>query len=278
MVVIESAGITDVGRKRANNEDALFFDDKMKLYLVADGMGGHQAGEIASHLVVETIIDYMKNNQALENDLISYDKTLSQEANRLLSGIILSNRKVYEASQSNDSYRGMGSTVSALYVSNDTIITANVGDSPIYLIHNGSINLLSVPHTMVAEQASLFPKGSEKLGDEYKHILTRAIGIEKNVQADICEMQYYQGDIIVIGSDGLSDKVTPEEIMDIVNNEEPDKACTSLVNIANERGGDDNITSVIVKIKKVLNKKQGIKGLLSNLTKTFTKTNDPSSD
>jgi protein phosphatase len=271
MVVIESAGITDVGRKRANNEDALFLDDKMKLYLVADGMGGHQAGEIASHLVVETIIDYMNNYCTRESDLINHDKTLSLEANLLLSGISLSNRKVYEASQSNENYRGMGSTISALYFSNDTLITANVGDSPIYLIHNGSINLLSVPHTMVAEQASLFPKGSAKLGDEYKHILTRAIGIEKNVNADICEMQYYQGDIIVISSDGLSDKVKPEEIMEIVNNDEPDKACMSLVNMANERGGDDNITSIVVKIKKVLNKNKRMKGLFSKLTSAFIK-------
>lgn len=273
MVVIESAGITDIGRKRTNNEDALFFDDTLKLYIVADGMGGHQAGEIASHLVVETITDYMKNRFTREDDFINYDKTLSIEANRLLSGIILSNRKVYEASQNNESYRGMGSTVSALYFSKDTLITANVGDSPIYLIHNGSINLLSVPHTMVAEQASLFPKGSATLGEEFRHILTRAIGIENNVNADICEMQYYEGDIIVIGSDGLSDKLKPEEIMEIVKNESPNKACTSLVSMANDRGGDDNITSIVVKIKKVLNKKMGIKGFFSKLTNALSRTN-----
>jgi protein phosphatase len=273
MVVIESAGITDVGKKRTNNEDALFFDDKMKLYLVADGMGGHQAGEIASHLVVETIIDYMKNSSTSKNDFISYDKTLSLEANQLLSGIILSNQKVFEASQNNAHYRGMGSTISALYFSNDTLITANVGDSPIYLIHNGTINLLSVPHTMVAEQASLFPKGGATLGDEYKHILTRAMGVEKNVNADLCEMQYYQGDIIVIGSDGLSDKVNPEEIMEIAYREAPEKACASLVKVANDRGGDDNITSIVVKIKKVLNKKSILKGLFSKMANSVIKSN-----
>ncbi len=273
MVVIESAGITDIGRKRTNNEDALFLDDAMKLYLVADGMGGHQAGEIASHLVVETIIDYIKNQYTRKDDFINYDRTISIEANRLITGILLSNRKVYEASQSNTHYRGMGSTISALYFSNDTLITANVGDSPIYLVHNGSINLLSVPHTMVAEQASLFPKATASLGDEFKHILTRAIGIEKNITADICEMPYYQGDIIVIGSDGLSDKLNPDEIMEIVRNESPDKACTALVDMANNRGGDDNITSIVVKIKKVLNKKRRIKGFLSKLTNTFIKTN-----
>lgn len=273
MVVIESAGITDVGKKRSNNEDALFFDDKMKLYLVADGMGGHQAGEVASHLVVETIIDYIKYSSTDEDNFISHDKTLSLEANQLLSSIILSNQKVYEASQNNEHFRGMGSTISALYFSNDTLITANVGDSPIYLIHNGTINLLSVPHTMVAEQASLFPKSAAKLGNEYKHILTRAIGVEENVNADLCEMQYYQGDIIVIGSDGLSDKVNPEEIMEIAYREVPEKACASLVKMANDRGGDDNITSVVVKIKKVLNKKGMIKGLISKMVDAVMKTN-----
>lgn len=271
MVVVESAGITDIGKKRRNNEDALFFDDTMKLYLVADGMGGHQAGEVASHLVIETISDYMKKSPNKANDFIAYDKTLSVDANRLLSGIILSNRKVFEASQNNDNFRGMGSTVSALYFSKDTLITANVGDSPIYLIHNGSINLLSVPHTMVAEQASLFPKGTAPLGDEFKHILTRAIGIERNVNADICEMQYYQGDIIVISSDGLSDKVKPDEIMEIVKNETPEKACSSLVGMANDRGGDDNITSIVVKIKTVSNNKKGIKGFFSRMANAFSR-------
>jgi protein phosphatase len=141
MILIESAGITDRGRKRQANEDALFLEDSMGLYVVADGMGGHLAGEVASRMVVETIGDYIRSCQEnAENETLIYcNQSLSKEANRLMSGIDLSNRAVHEAARDNKSYRGMGSTVSAVYFTDGTLIAANVGDSPIYLIRDGHI-------------------------------------------------------------------------------------------------------------------------------------------
>ncbi|MBT8366666.1 MAG: protein phosphatase 2C domain-containing protein, partial [Deltaproteobacteria bacterium] len=218
MIVIESAGITDIGKKRQGNEDALFFDDALGLYVVADGMGGHRAGEIASKLVVDTISEYIlqSRNNGDPAEKNNSDKTLSLEANRLLCGIQLSNKVVHNASLENDACRGMGSTVSAVYFANGTLIAANVGDSPIYLIRDGKIKLLSVLHTVLAEQAALNPENAQKLGMEFKHVLTRAMGTEDSVKADIYEIQCFKDDILVISSDGLSDKASPEEIMKLV--------------------------------------------------------------
>ncbi len=255
MIVIESAGITDVGKKRKGNEDALFLDDALGLYVVADGMGGHRAGEIASQLVVKTISEYIlqfkKNGDAGEN--INSDRTLSREANRLLSGIRLSNEVVHEASLDNDACRGMGSTVSAVYFTDGTLIAANVGDSPIYLIRDGKIKLLSVLHTVLAEQAAINPANAEKLGLEFRHVLTRAMGTEESVKADIYEIQCFKDDILVISSDGLSDKASPEEILMLVNLNGLDTACQRLVELANERGGDDNVTTIVLKVKMIKN-------------------------
>ena len=251
MIIVESAGISDVGRKRAGNEDSMFLDDEHKLYVVADGMGGHQAGEVASGLVVDTIRDYMRRFHEEDNveELEDIDETLSKEANRLLSSVHLANLGVNKVSHTKELYRGMGSTVSAAYFIDDTLIIANVGDSPIYLIHNGRIELLSVLHTVVAEQEALDPEGAKNLGREFRHMLTRAMGIQETVEPDICEIPIFKEDMVVLSSDGLSDKVSPEEILDVVKGEKTDRACQKLVNMANERGGDDNVTVIVLKAK-----------------------------
>jgi protein phosphatase len=265
MVAVESAGLTDVGRKRKGNEDAYFLDDELKLYVVADGMGGHQAGEVASDLVVRTIRDYMKRFRSGEEveELEDSDKTLTKAANRLMSGIHLSNRVVHQAARSRMSYQGMGSTVSAVYFTDDTLIAINVGDSPIFLIRNQQFETLSVPHTVLAEQAALNRDGDDRFGKEYGHMLTRAMGIEDSVKADVCELQCFKGDVLVIASDGLSNKVSTEEIQEIATHRRPAKACRELVDLANERGGDDNITVIVLRIKAVHNRGGGIWGWIA---------------
>ena len=253
MIVVESASITDRGKKRKGNEDALAIEDTLGLYVVADGMGGHRAGDIASRLVVETICDYVqKYNDCDDNGQTGdFDATLSLEANRLLGGIRRSNQVVHEAALRNRSYQGMGSTASVVYFSDSTLIAANVGDSPIYLVRDGKIKLLSVPHTLLAEHAAYGPQNTEKLGPRFKHVLTRAVGTEKSVNADIYEIQCFKDDILVISSDGLSDKASPEEILELVDTNEPKTACRKLVNLANDRGGDDNVTVIVLKVKLV---------------------------
>jgi serine/threonine protein phosphatase PrpC len=255
MILTESAGISDVGKKRKGNEDSLFLDDTLGLYVVADGMGGHRAGEIASQLVVKTISEYIQqsknNGDGKKNNILN--KTLSREANQLLTGIQLSNEVVHEASLEDEACRGMGSTVSAVYFSNGTFIVANVGDSPIYLIRDGKIKLISVIHTVLAEQTAIDPANAEKLGMEFRHVLTRAMGTERSVKTDIYEIQCFKNDIIVISSDGLSDKASPNEILKLVNQNGLDTACQQLVKLANDRGGDDNVTTIVLKVKVMKN-------------------------
>ena len=271
MIVIESAGITDRGKKRQANEDALLLEDTLGLYVVADGMGGHLAGEVASKLVVETISHYIKSCKEAEVDEnpIYCDEILSKEANRLLSGIHLSNKVVHEAARGNNSYRGMGSTVAAVYFTDGTFIAANVGDSPIYLIRDGHVKLLSVPHTVLAEQAALNPENAEKLGMEFRHVLTRAMGTEESVRADLYEILCFKDDILVISSDGLSDKASPEEIKQLVDGNGSDAACRRLVDLANDRGGDDNITAIVLKVKMVKNTSMKFKRLFAMAKRIF---------
>lgn len=273
MIVLESAGLTDVGRKRKGNEDSLHLDDVLNLYIVADGMGGHQAGEVASRLVVQTVSDYMKRFSDDEGaeELADSDSDLSKEANRLLSAINLANWSIHQLSMSRDCYRGMGSTVSAVQFADDVLIGVNVGDSPIYLVHGGQIEQISVLHTVLAEQAALDPTGNLQLDSRFSHMLTRAMGIEESVRADICEIPCFKGDVVVIGSDGLTNKVNPEEILKIVTEERPEKACRSLVDLANERGGEDNITAIVVKVKGLNRPGEGIMGLVSQLLGWFAR-------
>ena len=270
---IESAGITDVGRKRKGNEDALYLDDVQRLFVVSDGMGGHQAGEVASALVIETMRDYMQRfiTDDSAEELEDYDATLSKEANRLLASIHLANNGVYQLAQSKEGYRGMGATVSAALFTDDTLIAANVGDSPIYLVHNGSIELLSVTHNVITEQAAIDPEAARTIGKQFRHMLTRAMGIAETVEPDVCEIQFFKGDVIVISSDGLSDKVAPEEILAVVSREAPEPACRQLVDLANERGGDDNTTIIILRVGQEKSRGSGLMGLVARLLTPFKK-------
>jgi PPM family protein phosphatase len=269
MIVVEAAGQTDVGKKRKGNEDTLYLDDDLKIYVVADGMGGHQAGEVASGLVVRTIQDYMqsiRNNDDAE-ELVDIDQRLSKEANRLLSSIHLGNRVVFQKAEDKPGYKGMGSTVSAVFFTDHTAIAANVGDSPIYLIRGDEVSNLSVPHTVIAEQMAINPDAERQLSHKFKHMLTRAMGIERTVEPDTCEIQCFKDDVIVIASDGLTDKVPPEEIRDVVREHPPQGACQSLIDLANHRGGDDNITVIVLKVAQLQEEKGGLLQWIARLFK-----------
>lgn len=259
MVVVESAGMTDVGCKRAGNEDSFFVSDDLKLYVVADGMGGHQAGEVASRVVIETMKSYMERfaDGTEVEELADTDTGLTRESNRMLAAIQLANSSVYSISQSKDACRGMGSTVSAVWFTDDSFVAANVGDSPIYLIQGDSIELLSVPHTVLAEQASMAGDDELRIDEKFRHMLTRGMGVAETVDADICENQCYKGNTFVICSDGLSDKLSPDEILQVVRDETPDQACRRLIDMAKERGGEDNITVIVVRVKKMKRASRG---------------------
>jgi protein phosphatase len=247
---IESAGLTDVGKKREGNEDSFLIDDALGFYAVADGMGGHRAGEVASRMVVEALTEHMSMFCSGREAPTLADNSLSSEALRVLAGIQAANWNIHNLATSSEDHRGMGSTVAAVYCTPLTLIAANVGDSPIYLIRDGAIKPLSVTHTVEAELSQLSAEKFNKISPRYHHMLTRAVGIEEDVYPDVCEAPYFDQDIVVICSDGLSNKVTPQELRDIVLSNPPEEACRILVGLANGRGGEDNITVIVLKLRK----------------------------
>jgi protein phosphatase len=154
---------------------------------------------------------------------------------------------VFTAAAGNAAFNGMGATVSAVLLSDETLVVANVGDSPVYLVHKEGMERLSVPHTLMAEHAASDPEGKTPLDPKFRHVLTRAVGTHETVLADACEMQRGVEDILVICSDGLSNTVAPDESRRCVQTETPVAACRQLVELSNQRGGEDNITVVVIK-------------------------------
>jgi protein phosphatase len=250
MITVVAVGQTDVGQKRKGNEDSFLIDDQLQLYVVADGMGGRKAGEVASRLVVDTIRKTMQKLVSAENpdQMVGIDRNLSSQANHLVYAIRRANLKTFEYAQNDSSCKGMGSTVSAVYFSDSHAIISNVGDSPVYLVRDGRAEIVSSMHTVMAEQEALAPEGGLKLGQQYLHMITRAMGIHETVNPDTTEIIFQEGDVLVICSDGLSDKAFPEEICEIVESASPEDACRKFIEMANDRGGDDNITVIVLQL------------------------------
>jgi protein phosphatase len=249
---IYSAGLSDIGRKRTNNEDSFHADDQVGLYIVADGMGGHRAGEVASSTVISSVKDYM---EAFHTSLAARernDDNMSPAATAVCHSIELANRVVYQLSQDQGSYKGMGSTAAVAYLCDDRLVTANVGDSRIYLIREDSMEQLTKDHTLLAEHMRKNPNWDPNTASiPMKHILVRAVGIHETVEADVYEMQPIPGDFLLMCSDGLSDMLSDEEILQaVLGGGELEEICARLVNMANERGGLDNITAVLLLVQK----------------------------
>ena len=256
-----SAGRTDVGRKRENNEDSFFIDDQVGLYIVADGMGGHRAGEVASSTVVSSVKDYMEAFHTSPVAQEANEGNMSPAATAVCHSIELANRVVYQLSQDQGSYKGMGSTAAVAYFHNGTLITANVGDSRIYLVREDSMEQLTEDHTLLAEHMKKNPEWDPNSASiPMKHILVRAVGIHETVEADVYEMQPLSGDLILMCSDGLTDMLDDEEIHEaVLQGGDLAEICNRLIEMANERGGLDNVTAVVLLLQ------QEGKGLLQKL-------------
>lgn len=244
-----AAGQSDKGVSRQNNEDNFCVDEDLRLFIVADGMGGTAAGEVASRMAVETIRNHVKRSSAGNEPFVGgYDKRFSGASNRIASGIKLANQSIYEASQSNVKWRGMGTTVAAALLDGSKMSIAHAGDSRIYLIRTSSIIQLTDDHSIVSEQvkSGLLTK-EEAEGSEVRNIITRALGSAPSVEVDLDEIDIMDGDRVVLCSDGLTTMVPDSVILSTVAvSGEPDRACSALIDIANKNGGKDNITVAFV--------------------------------
>lgn len=240
-----SAGLSDTGRLRTNNEDS-FFAEGGPFFAVCDGVGGQRAGEVASRIAVNTIGDYLKRPK--ESFIGELDKRYSDRANRIASAIRLANKAIYDSASSNPAWQGMVTTVVAAGIEGGTLSIAHVGDSRIYLVRAGAIVQLTEDHTIVAEQVRGGLIGAEEAkSSKVRHMVTRALGLAPEVEVDVEDVPLMDGDRVILCTDGLTEMVSEDDILRTVSSDEgPERACKALVDAANENGGKDNITVVLV--------------------------------
>jgi serine/threonine protein phosphatase PrpC len=247
---IRSCGITDVGLKRDGNEDAFAVEDSLGLYIVADGMGGHLAGEVASRVAVEMINGAFRKwieEEASEQEIFGEpDASLSLVGNYLLGAIRLANSVVYEMALEQKHYQGMGTTVAALFVTPTMIISANVGDSRIYLMRDGDLERLSRDHSLVGEQIEMGMMTEEEAdSSSIKHVLTRNLGSSEDVEPDIFEIEPSDNDCFVLCSDGVTDLLNDGEILGLsMEASAPEDLCKKIMDTVLKRGAHDNTTII----------------------------------
>jgi protein phosphatase len=243
-------GLTDLGRKRATNEDALYFDDELGLYIVADGMGGHAAGEVASREAVDTLYGMVKRGIGDLHELVDpLSPVDSRAACRLMeSAVQAATYFVFSIAEIDREKSGMGTTISALLILGDYAITAQVGDSRIYKVVDTSSEQLTEDHTLIAwqlKQGLITPQ--EALRSPHKNVITRAVGNREYVQVDTRCVPLLPGTRFLLCSDGLHGYIKDEDIPAIVSMGGT-AAVKRFIDIANERGGKDNITAILVEI------------------------------
>ena len=251
MVDITAKGLTHVGRQRQHNEDTYLVEDQAKLFVVADGMGGHAAGEIASRIAVDSITEFILHTK--EDDGTwphAYDEHFKRSTNRLMAAVRMANTRVLEAMRKDAKLRGMGTTVVACLADATTMSFAHVGDSRAYMIRDQKLSRVTNDHSWVFEQVQagmLTEAEAEK--HPLRNVITRALGGALQVTPDAQEIEMQAGDIFLLCSDGLTGMVPEDEILRLVtdSSSDLDQACQRLIDTANERGGLDNITAILVK-------------------------------
>ncbi|MBZ4401630.1 Stp1/IreP family PP2C-type Ser/Thr phosphatase [Myxococcus sp. MISCRS1] len=247
----EAFGLTDVGRKRQHNEDAMLVDVSLGLYVVADGMGGHAAGEVASNRATEVVKQHITANRHLLKDLGNNPTADSRSAAAALVEVAVQRAcaDIYRTAMSDSTKRGMGTTFVCLAVGGNKAVIGHVGDSRVYLVRHGQCHRLTEDHTLVAAQLKAGTITKEQAAtSQYRNVITRAVGIQESVQVDTLIVDLVPGDMFVLCSDGLHGYVEDEELLPLVSGLAPGDLPKRLIDIANERGGKDNITAVVVKI------------------------------
>ena len=248
---MRSAGRTDIGLVRKVNEDRFLCEklediDSTYLYIVADGMGGHNAGEVASSMAVQEVASYIKNSIGT---LMLGDEEIKD---LVRNAIMYANEKVYKTSILKSNCLGMGTTLSMVLAKDSSIYIGHVGDSRIYLIRGKDISRLTEDHSLVAE---LVKRGTIKPEDAFNHpqknVITRALGTEYSIEPDVNQYDMRSGDLILICTDGLSNAVCEEDIIRVINDaSDLNGACELLIEKAKEKGGYDNITAVVIQMCK----------------------------
>ena len=250
-VKFEAAGRTHVGMKRSHNEDSLRLCRDEDLYIVADGMGGHASGEIASQLSVETLAEFFRATRSDGEITWPYkmDKEKVYDENRMSTGIKLSNRRIFESASRDARLKGMGTTLVATFFHGDKCYIGHVGDSRVYVHRRNKLVLLTEDHSLLNDYIKMKKLTPEEIEPfPHKNVIVRALGMKETVQVDVSEQRIESGDVFLLCSDGLSGMITDEGMEQILN-ETPDleACCDRLIEIGNQNGGTDNITVILVR-------------------------------
>jgi len=228
---------TDIGRKRKINQDAYLKDDQLHLYVVADGMGGHRGGEVASRLAVEVMQKFCQDNRTMP----------AKEA--LDKGINQSCQEIFRHANEHSELSGMGTTVAALLFQDGTVYVGQVGDSRAYLLSDGGIWQITEDHSLLNEELRAGRLAAGQVANyQFKNVITRSVGYEDHVVVDVYRRQFRPGDSFFLCTDGLSGLVNIGEIESELRTQGPEVGLKSLVALANDRGGDDNITALVVQV------------------------------
>lgn len=248
---LQYAGLTHVGRKRTHNEDNLAALPEESLYMVADGMGGHTHGEVASQMAVETITSFFRMTTRDEDVTWPFkeEKNLRYDENRLVTAIKFSNQRIYEAASREKRFGGMGTTIVTAFFTEGCAYLGHVGDSRGYRLRDGNIEQVTDDHSLLNDYIKANKLTPEEIENfPHKNVIVRALGMKDTVQVDINRLDPQPGDYYLLCSDGLSGMITDEEIRDITlaGKGDLEKICADLIAAANDNGGTDNITVALV--------------------------------
>ena len=248
------AGMTDTGLLREHNEDSLLLLPEYGIVAVADGMGGHRSGDVASQLAISTLSDFFSVVVGRDGTWpFPADPNLTEEENYVITGLRLANRRIFDRSLRTMADFGMGTTiVAAIFTKKaDKVTVGHVGDSRCYRIRGDEIHQMTRDHSLVNDYLLAMPELTEEQKSELpKNVITRALGMQEHVTVDLQGDDATVGDCYVLCSDGLSGMIEDSEILEIVAGSPTiEEACRKLIALANEHGGEDNITAVLVKIE-----------------------------
>lgn len=251
---IASGGVSDVGRVRSNNEDCYKIVEPLNLYVLSDGMGGEAHGEIASAMAVETVVKHCLDFETNPAATIigAVQPNWSPWTKRLSTAVHLANKNIFKSAEQNPDQHGMGATLTAVWINGTKLSIAHVGDSRAYLLRGGTLLQLTRDHSLVAEQVRRgILTSAEAEESDMQSVLLRALGAQAEIEVDAEEHTLFPRDALLLCSDGLTRMVTEPELAGTLQAEtDPTRAAEKLIEMANERGGPDNITIVIVRLEK----------------------------
>jgi protein phosphatase len=250
---VRFAGETNTGKHRGHNEDYLYLPEDERVVMVADGMGGHSAGDVASRMAVEAISSHLRltANEKQVTWPFVLDRDSRRETNRMVSSVKLANLAIYEKAQREGSQRGMGTTIVAVLFADDTVILAHVGDSRIYRVRDGQLEQLTEDHSLLNDYIKMKRIKLEDAEDfRYKNVIVRALGMKETISVDVLQKSPRVGDTYLLCSDGLWGMLNDDQLLAIVQAEQNlDRSCERLVAAANDAGGMDNITVALARIE-----------------------------